>query len=68
MNACRLKILGILNAKKLSNKSTMYLNTNLINFHLFQLKECSGNNTIIIDKVAIHAALRANQVNIESLF
>ena len=54
------KSLGILNASNLSIKSTMYLKTNLVNFGLFQLRECNENNIMIIDKVAIHAAFSAN--------
>ena len=59
-NARRLIVLGILKANNLSTKSTMYLNTNLVNLYLFQLREYNGNNIIIIDRVAIHAALRAS--------
>ena len=60
MNARKLKLLGIFNLKNLSVKSTIYLNTNLVNLHLFQLKEYNGNNIIVTIKLAIHAALGAN--------
>ena len=56
MNARQLKLLDILNANNLSIKFTMYSNTNLVNFHLFQLREYNDNTIIVIDKVTIYEA------------